>query len=121
MRDHDRSLLASARVREAIKAYGREVGYKALAELWCCDESTVALKIDERSRHYVKPNELLAVLFADLRGSVIAAVCDEAGYERPERKRVLEPAEKLERLTGALGELLGPELLALALKKAGIE
>lgn len=118
MRDSDRALLKSMRLRAVLRSYAKAVGVKAIADLWGCDEGTVVAKLEERNRNYVKTHEWLAVFAVDAEGTVFAAWCDQAGYERAERKQ--PPQSEEERLVVAYRELCGDEIHELARKKAGL-
>lgn len=118
MKDLDRALLASVRVRAALRAFAKEVGFKRVADLWGCSEDLVGQKIDEKNRNAVKPHELMAAMACDLRGGIIAVLCDEMGYEMPGRK--VEPTSEADRLIAAAGELFGPDVLELLRRKAGL-
>lgn len=117
--ESDRALLAGVRLRSAVRSLAKEVGFKRLGDLWGgADEATVSQKVDEKNRHYMKPHELLAAMALDNSGGVLAVLCDELGYERPERKP--DPASEAERLRAALRETLSPEIAEVIERKAGL-
>lgn len=120
MGDMDRAVLGSAKVRRACRLVVDEVGPKLLGDAWRCPEKHVHLKVDQRDRHYLKPEEFVDLVLRDRHGRIMAELADVAGYETPERKRVLEPAEKLQRLDTTLDELLGAEVAELVRRKAGL-
>jgi hypothetical protein len=119
MRDRDQAQLVAVKVRSAAKAVVEEIGPKVFAEEWGCSEAQVSAKTGETQRHYLKPAELVQLVLQDRYGRILSVLCDAAGYEMPERKRVLEPAEKLARLEAAVTEALGPELAEVLMRKAG--
>ena len=118
LKDADRALLKSVRVRVALRSFANNVGLKQLAALWGCDEGTVSAKIDERNRHRVNTHEWFAVFVADPCGAVFAAWCEQAGYERAERKQL--PQSEADRLRAAMRDTLGAEIVELVERKAGI-
>jgi hypothetical protein len=120
MTDPDKDALISARVREACKAVAKELGYKAVAEIWGCDESQVGHKLNETNRNYIKPQEMYALKRADVRGVIVAAEMAELGYEMPERRHVVTDADVVRRLPGVLRELFAPELAELVERKLGL-
>ena len=118
MKDIDRALLKSLRARTALRSFAHDVGLKRLAEIWDCDEGTVIAKIDERNRNSVKTHEWFAVFDADPSGGVFAAWCEQSGHEKAERKQ--PPISEADRLLAAASDLLGPELLELLKRRAGV-
>lgn len=120
MGDFDRAQLGAARIRRACRTVVEAVGAKTIADAWGCAERAVLLKVDQRERHYLHPEELLDLVLRDRHGRIVAELADVAGYEMPERKRVLEPGEKLARLEATLDEQLGAELAELVRRKAGL-
>lgn len=118
MKDLDRALRKGVRVRLALRAWAKDVGFKVVADLWGCDEATVSLKLDERNRHFVKVHEWLTAIEHDHKGGILAAICEEVGYETPERKQ--DPATEGDRLLAAAGELFAPDVVELLRRKAGL-
>lgn len=120
MTDPDKDALVSARVRAACKVVATELGYKAVSELWGCDESQVGHKLNETNRNYIKPREMYALKRADVRGIIVAAEMAELGYEMPERKQVVTADDIVRRLPAVLRELFAPELAELVERKLGM-
>jgi hypothetical protein len=120
MADFDRDLLSSSRVRAACKDVAAGLGHKEVARLWRCEENLVGLKLNETGRHYMKPHELLALKRVDANGLIVAADCEELGYEAPERKQIDDPGEALKRLPGALRKYLRDELAELIEREMGL-
>lgn len=119
--DAERADAAGIRVRATVRAYAKRVGYKRVGALWGLGddcEGLVSQKIDEKERRAMKPHELIAVIAADNDGDVIGTICDETGWERPERR--VEPATGEERLLSAASELFGDEVVELLRRKAGV-
>lgn len=113
MADRDKDALAAARVRAACRTVAGELGHKAVAELWSCDEAQVGHKLNETNRNYIKPTEMLALKRVDLRGLIEAA-------EKAELHRSVNPEDVVRRLPGALRELFAEELAELVERKVGL-
>lgn len=127
MRDSDLAVLHAARVRKLLRSVAEEIGIKALGDDWRSRDgrpvghATVNHKLAGTEGRNVGLEEFVDLLLRDrLDLRILAALCDLSGCEPPERKRVLEPGEKLERLDGALDDVLGPEVAELVRRKAGL-
>lgn len=119
MRDLDRATMALARLRCAVRSVADQIGIKALAEDWdCSSERKVTDKIEQRDRHYLKPEELIDLILRDRSGQIISELCELAGYDTPERKHLKTEAEKFTSLDAAI-ESLGPEVADMLRRKAG--
>jgi hypothetical protein len=121
MRDPDRALWRSVKVRAAARTVAKKLGYKRVAALWgneAEDEAIVSQKLEETNRRFLKVHELLGLMDVDVDGLIIAALCHELGYEVPERR--VEPESDERRMINAYRDLFGPEVEELARRKAGL-
>jgi hypothetical protein len=118
--DYDRAVMGAARVRRECRTVAEEIGPKELAAAWGTTEKIVLLKCDQRDRHYLKPEELADLMLRDRHMRILGVLNDVAGCEPPERKRVLEPGEKLARLDSTLDEMFGADVAELVRRKAGL-
>jgi hypothetical protein len=120
MRDRDRASLAAVRVREELKAVADKIGRKQLGDEWGCSETSVNGKLGDIGRHRIHLEEVVDLIIRDRDLRVLAELNELSGCEAPERKRVLDPGEKLQRIEEAAGELFGPDVLELLRRKAGL-
>jgi hypothetical protein len=121
LRDLDRARLVAADVRRELSAVADRLGRKQVADDWGQPNDTaVSNKLADAGRHRLHLEEAIDLILRDSSLGVLAALCEACGCEAPERKRVLEPAEKLARLDSALTETLGAELAEMLRRKAGL-
>ena len=118
--DIDRAMMLANRIRQRLKAIAQQAGHKAIAEAIGCEEGNVSNKLDSRQRHVLHPHELFYLMLLDRDLGVLADISDALGCEPPERKRVIEDAEKYRRVMDVLGEVVGPEIVELIERKAGL-
>lgn len=121
LRDRDRAEFASVEFRKVCREVAEEIGIKVLGDDWDCGHATVSNKLDEEERRALKPAEIFDLAMRDPHGRIVAAFADLAGFERPERKRLLDAGEKLSRLEDALVGTLGKELAEVVRRKAGLK
>jgi hypothetical protein len=86
--DAGRDALASARFRAACKVVAKELGYKAVADAWGCDEATVSLKLDEKNRNSMHPCEVISLKRLDSRG-IIRAAEDAELDDKPSAEKIV--------------------------------
>jgi hypothetical protein len=121
LRDLDKARLVAIEVRRELAAVADRLGRKAVAEDWkVLSDTVVSNKLVDAGRHRLHLEEAIDLILRDTSLGVLAALCEACGCEAPERKRVLEPAEKLARLDSALTETLGAELAEMLRRKAGL-
>ena len=120
MRDVDRARLAAIKTREQLKVVADKIGRKQLGEDWSCGETAVSSKLNDIGRHRVHLEEVVDLMLRDRELRILSELCEMCGCEQPERKRVLEPGEKLARFEDAAQELFGSEVLELLKRKAGL-
>lgn len=118
--DKDRAIVANARLKVARRAVADRIGHKVLAEVWDCAVTMVADKIEERDRKYLKPVESEYLELHDADGLILAAKCELAGYEMPQRKQTITADEIVRRLPGALRAVLSEELAEVVEHKVGL-
>jgi len=105
-------------VRSAARLALDERGIKAAASDMGMTHSELSNKLEERDRHRLHGEDLAQVLLDDTTAHVLFALCDELGFERPQRKRELTPQDKLDKLNAVLDA--NPELAAVIRRKAGV-
>lgn len=120
MRDRDRAEIVATGVRRAITLVADAIGRKQLADDWDCTETNVGNKLNDAPRHPIHLAEVIDLVLRDRDLLILGALTEAAGCEAPERKRVLEPGEKLSRIEAAASELFGPDVLDLLRRKAGL-
>jgi hypothetical protein len=121
LRDLDRARLVAIEVRKALASAADRLGRKQLAEDWgVATDTAVSNKLADTGRHRLHLEEALDLLLRDTSLTALAAICEACGCEAPERKRVLDPGEKLARLEAAVAETLGAEVAELVRRKAGL-
>jgi hypothetical protein len=118
--DRERDHRAARRLREELRLVVDVEGAKSVAS--DLDKGATALlqELADSQRHHLKLADMIAIMRRDRHGEALAVLCDELGYERPTKKRVLEPGEKLERLEAALDQVLGTEAAELVRRRAGV-
>lgn len=105
-------------IRSAVRLSMEQRGIKAAADDMGMTHSELSNKLEERDRHRLHGEELAQAMIDDTAASVLYAMCDELGYERPQRRRELSPQEKLDKLNAALDA--NPELASVIRRRAGV-
>lgn len=99
--DRYRDTAISVAVRRELRAVADEVGLKALAADLDRGHSELRRAFDEDERHYLRLDEVVAIMRRDTTGRVLRVLAVELGYEVSKR-RELSADEKLERIQAEL-------------------
>lgn len=117
-RDPERAKRLWRIMRSAVRLSFEERGVKAAAQDMGMTHAELSNKLEERDRHRLHGDELAQAMIDDTTAHVLYALCDELGYERPQRKREVTPQEKLDKLNAVLDA--NPELAAVIRRRAGV-
>jgi len=113
--DRWRDAQISASVRKEVRAVVEEVGVKVVAADLDHGHSTLSQKLEEHERHYLRLDELVAIMRRDSTGRILRTLANALGFEVTKR-RELTAAEKLERIDSVLDQ--NPELAKVIRDKA---